>query len=297
MRIGIIPVIDCVFKRLFGSEENKALLLSLVNAILEEGGEERVLELEILNPYNPKTFLQDKLTIVDVKAKSASGEWFILEVQIDVAGYFPQRLLYYWARTYQSQLKESEKYYTLKKVTLICITKEDLPIVTTRYYNHFQVLEVKDKIVLCEGLHIHTIELSKFLAALKDISKPIEQWSYFLKHGENLDDESLPTPLATPTIQHAIKELKMFTQDEMERDLYESRRKAAMDQISLLAYKEEVALKKGEEIGLKKGEEIGLKKGREEAVVKALNLGLDLETIHKITGVAREEIERIKKNL
>lgn len=171
--------------------------------------------------------------------------------------------------------------------------KQPLPIATTRYYNHFEILEVRDKIPLCEDLHFHTLELSKFLAPAEEVHKPVDVWSYFLKHGKNLDGANLPEHLALPAIEYAVKELTMFTQDEIARELYESRRMAMMDYNSMIAAKE----KAGFQDGYKDGVKDGAKKGKEEAVMNALKLGLDTETIHKITGVATDDIEKMRKEL
>jgi predicted transposase/invertase (TIGR01784 family) len=216
-----------------------------------------------------------------------------------MADYFPKRLLYYWAKNYQAQLRESEQYHKLEKVTLICVSKNSLPIATTRYYNHFQVVEANDKLTLCDDLQIHTIELPKFLAASDTIATPLELWTYFFKHGEDLDDRILPEPLAVPVIQQAVKELTMFTQDQMQRELYEARLKATLDYNSMMYEKEMIGLKKGKEEGLKEGEQIGIQKGEQigiqKTVVNALKSGLDVDTIHKITGVSKEEIRKLQK--
>jgi predicted transposase/invertase (TIGR01784 family) len=298
VKLGIDPAIDCVFKKLFGSDNNKELLLDLVNGVLEQSGEPKIAQIEILNPYNPKTFLQDKLSIVDVKAKSETGEWFILEVQMHMYGYFPKRILYYWAWKYQDGLKEGEQYHLLKKVSLICITKEPLPIATVRFFNHFQVLEVQEGVVWCDDFHLYTIELAKFLTAAEDLTTRLERWTYFLKHGEHLDDEALPKTLNSPLIQQAVKETCMFNQNDTERDLYESRRRAMMDQSSIMAEVEERGFKKGKEEGRQEGEKLGIKKGKEEGrqevVWRCIQQGLDNETIHNLTGMALGEIEQMR---
>jgi predicted transposase/invertase (TIGR01784 family) len=139
MRLGIDPAIDCVFHWLFGTNENKALLLDIVNTILEEYDERKVVELEILNPYNPQEGRFDKLSIVDIKAKNELGEWFIIEMQMAMSDFYPKRLLYYWARMYQGQLKQSQHYDLLHKVTLISISKGDLPLATQECCNLFKL--------------------------------------------------------------------------------------------------------------------------------------------------------------
>jgi predicted transposase/invertase (TIGR01784 family) len=285
MRIGIDPLIDCAFKKLFGSTENKNLSIELINAILQEGGEKTVVDIEILNSYNPKNFIGDKLSIVDIKAKNELGEWFIIEVQIQMMEYFPQRILYYWAKTYQAQLQAGERYSLLKKVTLISICKNSLPTNTENYYNHFRILDTKNHIPLCDHLSIHTLELTKFLNTEKEISKPIEKWSFFLKHGENLDCEKLPPQLSISYIRQAAKELKMFTQNEIERELYNSRHIAILDKVSSLAEKYE------------KGREAGLQEGIQAIAVEMIQDGMEITQISRLTKLSPQEISHLKKQL
>jgi predicted transposase/invertase (TIGR01784 family) len=295
MQIGIDPAIDCVFKWLFGSEKNKDLLLDIINAVMSESGEQQVVAVELLSPYNLKTSLQDKLSVVDVRAKSENGEWYILEMQIEVQSYFPKRLLYYWAKMYQAQLKESERYDLLKKATLICITKEPMPLSSRKYYNHFQIWEKSEQIPFCEDFHIHTIELPKFLVSVEEVATPLEYWSYFLKHGKELEIETLPSVFEHTPVRKAVEELKMFTQDEIARGLYESRFKAAMDERSKLHDKYLTGLQEGEQIGIQKGRQEGEQISIQKTVVNALKSGLDVETIHKITGVSKEEIRKLQR--
>ena len=63
----ISPRVDVAFKKIFGVEENKDLLISLINSIL--GKEDQVLDITLLNPYNPQNFRQDKLSILDIKGQ------------------------------------------------------------------------------------------------------------------------------------------------------------------------------------------------------------------------------------
>ena len=75
MRHPIDPKIDCVFKALLGAESNRALLIHFLNAMLGNALPEPVVEVRILNPYNEREFLADKLSVVDVKACDQSGCW------------------------------------------------------------------------------------------------------------------------------------------------------------------------------------------------------------------------------
>src|SRR5438093_7819681 len=97
---GIDPKVDYVFKRLFGRPPNRALPIHLVNAVLQDRPPERLLrivDLELLNPFNDKDYLDDKLSILDIKARDQSGRQLNIEMQLLADRYFRQRVLYYWA--------------------------------------------------------------------------------------------------------------------------------------------------------------------------------------------------------
>jgi predicted transposase/invertase (TIGR01784 family) len=150
-------------------------------------------------------------------------------------------------------------------------------------------------VTLSDHLSIYTLELPKFMASKEKLMKQLERWTYFLKHGESLDDEKLPESLNTPEIRQAVSELKKFTMDEIERGLYEARLNAVMDEKSKMCDNYLTGLEEGKQAGLQEGEQIGVQKGKTEAVLNALKIGLDVETIHKITGMSKEEICKLQK--
>ena len=82
MQHAIDPKIDCVFKALLGSDENRNLLIHFLNAFLAQELTEPLVWVEILNPYNDREFLSDKLSIVDVKAKDSDGQLYQIEIQM-----------------------------------------------------------------------------------------------------------------------------------------------------------------------------------------------------------------------
>src|SRR5271168_4607628 len=110
---NITPRVDIAFKKIFGVEENKDLLISLINSIISE--EDQVSEITLLNPYNPKSFRNDKLSILDIKAKGKDGKRFNIEIQISDEADYNKRALYYWAKLYTEQLKIAEDYSLLSK--------------------------------------------------------------------------------------------------------------------------------------------------------------------------------------
>ena len=106
----INPRVDFAFKKLFGSEENKDLLMAFVNAVLEP--EEKIVELTLKNPYTLKRFQQEKVSIFDIRAVAEDGRQLNIEMQItDQLGY-EKRALYCWSRLYRST--DLERYLVVK---------------------------------------------------------------------------------------------------------------------------------------------------------------------------------------
>ena len=113
MRDTINPRVDLAFKKIFGVEENKDLTMSLINAVV--ASEDQVSEITLLNPYNPKNFANDKLSILDIKAKAKDGKRFNIEIQVSDEADYDKRALYYWAKLYTEQLTSGEDYGLLSK--------------------------------------------------------------------------------------------------------------------------------------------------------------------------------------
>ena len=114
------PRVDIVFKKLFGVEENKDLLISLINSIVSEN--DQIEDLELINPYNPRNFEADKLSVLDVKAKRIrDGLRYSIEIQLLDEGDYDKRALYYWARLYTEQLEKGIDYSKLRKAIAIHI--------------------------------------------------------------------------------------------------------------------------------------------------------------------------------
>lgn len=129
------PKVDFVFKRIFGTEENKDVLAHFLNSVFEDSGEPLIADVEILNPFLEKEALSDKLAVLDVKARTESGTLINVEVQLWNHQDMENRTLYYWAKLFQSQLKEGDSYYALQKAVTINVV--DFRYIETEVRNSF----------------------------------------------------------------------------------------------------------------------------------------------------------------
>jgi predicted transposase/invertase (TIGR01784 family) len=138
---GIDPKIDYAFRHVFGREQNQALLIHLLHAVLQPPPQLQITALEILNPFNDKDALDDKLSILDIKARDQSGRQFNVEMQLLACGAFRQQALYYWARLHQGQLQEGKDYQTLRPTIAICFVDSPLFPEIPAYHLLFEVRE------------------------------------------------------------------------------------------------------------------------------------------------------------
>jgi len=289
----INPRVDFAFKKLFGSEENKDLLISLINSIISK--EEQVVEVELKNPYNLADYRTGKMSILDIKAKSEQGRWFNVEMQISEDYNFDKRAIFYWAKLVTEQLSEGHMYKELKKTISINILDFNFIPDIEEMHNCYKIMNTAtgkdDK--LHDIFELHYVELKKFKKSYKEINSVLDRWSSFLTKANKLDKNNIPDELKMDkNIVKAISAVdRMF--DEEERQVYEVRMQSLADLESKIVSAEEQGMARG----LEKGMEKGMEKGKEEAfkmiALNMLEMGADLGSIAKTTGLNENIIKQL----
>lgn len=225
MKHPIDPKVDCVFKALLGAPENSNLLIEFLNAILANYLTSPIVSVEILNPYNEREFLTDKLSIVDVKAEDQQKRIFQVEIQLSNYLSLPARMLYNWATVYSKQLKSGVNYRELKATYAIWLLNENL-IADENYRHHFQLQDAHG-LTLIDHCHIHVIELNKFYTST--IQNNEQRWLQFFKLGESLNDEALPDWMNTTTMRQAMSTLSRFSEKDKQFFAYHDRQEFLRD--------------------------------------------------------------------
>lgn len=229
MKPGIDPKVDYAFKRVFGSEETKDVLVSLLNAVLAPPAGREIVSVTLENPFNEKDTPDAKYSILDIKARDATGRWFKVEMQMAAPKTYAKRVLYYWSKLYAGQLKEGQEVADLRPT--ISISFLDSRRFGDKLYHHrFRLLDDCGEVVLSEDLEIHFVELPKFDLTPERLTTALDTWCYFLKHGDELDSEKLPAALDVPSVRRALEVLNVVSLNDHERELYEGRIKARRDE-------------------------------------------------------------------
>ena len=229
MPIGIDPTVDYAFKRVFGRQENEESLCSLLNAVLRRPVGERIESVVILNPFLPLEAFDDKLSVLDIKARDESGRMFNIEMQIRLHHALRERVLFYWAKLYTEQLTEGDDYAELRPTISVLVVDDILFPELAGPHHRFRLCEESRGILFSDQIELHVLELPKFDKPLPDLTDDLDKWLFFLRHAATLDINHWPVELANSPWQRAGKELTMLAQTEIEREKYEARRKGQLD--------------------------------------------------------------------
>ena len=277
------PQIDFVFKKIFGTEKNKPILINFLNAVIKPITP--IKDVEIKNNDIDKDFIEDKFSRLDVKATTSNNEHINIEIQVKNEYNMIQRTLYYWSKMYSEQIQNRDNYSKLERT--VCINILNFKYLNNdKYHNAYRLKEITSNEELTDLQEIHFIELPKFNEIgnkeyVENVEEmdALEKWLEFLVEPESNTVRQLE--LSNEEIKLAKSELYRLSMDSKEREQYNMREKAIYDRISAL----ENAEAKG-------------KIERELELVKAsLNQGLEISLISKITGLSEEEILKIKKDI
>jgi len=297
------PKNDIAFKKIFGNEKHKEILISFLNAVLDFKDEKAIVDVTLANPYQVPKIPDLKETILDIKAKNKAGETFIVEMQKKDVGDFTKRSLYYTSKAYVSQLKKGKDYTQLKRVYFIGILNFTI-FESENYISRHLIINQETMKQDLEDFEFTFIELPKFTKELDQLESILDKWIYFIKHANDL--KMVPTQYQQERIfQDAFEIATQSAWDEKELEVYEYIAIKEADELNALRTAEEKGLQKGLRKGLEKGKEEGLKegieKGKEEGkkekaleIAKGLLDILDDVTIASKTGLSVEDVQSLR---
>jgi predicted transposase/invertase (TIGR01784 family) len=213
------------------------LLVHFINATLASELVAPITQVEILNPYNEKEHLDDKLSIVDVKAKDEHGRIYQIEIQLLFFTNLPARMLYTWADVYSQQLQSGDKYHELNPTYSIWLLGENAIKHDDQYIHRYKFRD-EAGIPLIEHGGIWLFELEKFNAQVIDNEQT--RWLRFFKEGKQLNDENnLPDWMNTQEMKQAMNTLCQFSEKERNYFAYQARQDFLRQQGTILFEKDE----------------------------------------------------------
>jgi predicted transposase/invertase (TIGR01784 family) len=241
----ISPKVDYAFKKIFGSEQSKEILISFLNAIVYDG-DQVIKDLTIVNPYNPGQTLSLKDTYLDVKAVLADGSIVVIEMQIASMAAFNKRVAYNLAKAYANQLVKGEDYPRLNPAMAVTITDFILFEETEDVINKFVFQEREKKFeILNQELQLIFLELPKFKKTLSELTSLTDKWIYFLREAAMLED--IPESLGEVSeIKFALNLANQANMTVEELDIVDRRGMMLQDEKGRIIYAEQKGEQQGE---------------------------------------------------
>ncbi len=277
----INPHTDFGFKRLFGSEFNKELLVSFLNAIFH--GEQVVRDITYLNSEQLGDRRDARRAVFDVYCENDRGEKFIVEMQNVYQEFFKDRTIYYSTFPIREQAQRGGDWdFHLNAVYTIGLLNfnfaEGLGN-ARRWHHEVKLMEVDTHEVFYDKLTYIYIEIPKFDKREDELVSMYDKWMYVLKNLSVLMDRPVALQERVFTRLFEQAEISKFNADELQ--YYEE---------SVNAYRDIVnAIKTAE----KKRYAEGRADGIAEVAKAMLAKGLDIAMVSEITGLPVDRVAQI----
>jgi len=282
----INPKTDYAFKRIFGSDQSKDILISFLNAILYQN-KDVILDLEILNPYSPGASFTLKDTYLDVKARLDNDTTVLIEMQVLNQYAFDKRVIYNASKSYANQLDSGERYSLLNPVIALTIIDFNLFEQSSEIINSFVFQEEKLKFVYNQEIKLVFVELRKFNKSLNELETISDKWLYFLRHATELREKP-PTFQNNPALNKALEIANLAGLNREELEDIQRRSMWLADQEGVLLYAQEY------------GRELGIQEGKIELLVNLLEQKLGAipsDLSQKIDNLSATEIAKLTSNI
>ena len=278
------PKADVVFKKIFG--DHPKLLISFLNAVLPLASDSPIVELTYLSSEQVPIIPEFKRTIADVKCKDSNGRIFIVEMQMNWTDSFKQRLLFGTSQAFIKQLEKGSEYRFLQPVYGLGLVAEVYDKKNPEWYHHYQLVKKGNlESDVIEHLQLIFIELPKFSVHSSEEKKLRLLWLRFLREIDEKTTTVSKALLDVPEIAQAIElaEESAYTPGELE--VYESYWDSVRREKTLIMDK------------YAEGEAVGEAKKSIEVAKKMIQRSLSIDMVVDITGLTREDVEKIKANL
>ena len=269
----INPYTDFGFKKLFGTEINKDLLMSFLNSFLDT--KEAITSVKYLNSERLGDGVGDRRSVFDVYCETEKGEKFIVEMQKAGQRYFKDRSVYYSTTPIREQAQQGEWNFRLENVYTVGVLDFVFPnneYPADEYYHVVKLMDVADNHVFYDKLTFVYLEMPKFNKTEDELETMFDKWMYALRNLSRLLDR--PKALQDRIFEKFFNQAEIAQYNEEERREYETSVKNYRDYINTMDY----------------AHDNGWKEANVENARKMKADGMPTELIAKYTSLSIDEI-------
>jgi predicted transposase/invertase (TIGR01784 family) len=279
------PFTDFGFKKIFGEEASKPLLIDFLNALLAQN--DKIVDLTFKNNEQLGLDALDRKAIYDIYCENEKGEKFIVELQKAKQNYFKERTVYYSTFPIREQAERGEWNYHLKAVYCIGVLDFTFDDYETEPEKSEVVHTIKLKNqhgkVFYDKLTFIYLEMPNFKQTEEELKTRLDKWLYFIKHLE--DFQNIPSIFSDEIFNQAFEKAELAKMGQSELANYENSLKIYRDLKGVI----DTAFDEGKLEGMLEGKI----EGKIETARLLKKLGVSIEIIIESTGLMREEIEKL----
>ena len=281
----INPFTDVGFKRIFGSEESKSVLIYLLNTVI--GDENRIVSIEYTDKEHPSESTEGKTVIYDIYCTTSDGRRIIVEMQSERQHNFKKRTLYYVARSISRQIMKGETDYEYDAVYLVSLLNFTDRSISDDIRTEVRLMDMKHKRAFMNEMRMIYVQLPLMKKTEEECDNDLDYWIYILNNMETLD--KMPFTEKNPAFVELIDLATYQNMSEDEQVAYDRSLKRMWDYDNMLRGEREYAMAEGEARGRAEGE--AMEKAK---IAKNLKgLAVPIEIIVQASGLTKEQIEEL----
>jgi len=286
----INPYTDFGFKKLFGTEMNKDLLISFLNALFH--GHEEIVNIKYLNNEHLGAGFTDRKAIFDVYCENTYGEKFIVEMQKAEQDYFKDRSIFYSTYPIREQAPRGNWDFHLQNVYMVGILDFVFPddeYSEDCFHHEVKLMDTKDKHVFYDKLTFVYLEMPKFNKTEDELVTMFDKWMFALRNLSRLLER--PKALQERVFEKFFRQAEIASYSPQELRDYEESVKVYRDLINVVDSAERRGRVEGEAKGRAEGRAEGEKQKSLEIAHQLKLMGMLTEDIAKATGLTATEID------
>ena len=282
MGVFINPFTDVGFKRIFGQEFSKPLLLDFLNNLLV--GERKIENITFLDKEMPRDIEGERSIIYDVLCETETGEKIIVEMQNQRQPFFKQRSIFYASEAISRQARKGREWrFDIKAVYLIAFLNFTLEDIGTTFRTDVALLDMRTKEVFSDKIRLIYLQLPYFNKEADECENDFERWIYVLKNMETINRLPWTAKSAVFKRLEEIAEVRALTKEEQMQ--YDH---------ALKVYRDNYNTFQGAiEEGMKEGREKGRADKTKEVAQNMKKMGMSIEQIAQACGISVEEAEKL----
>ena len=234
------PMLDIVFKKIFGNPETPEVTIDFLNAVLQD--EDPITSIRFAETELTPDYFSDKYPRLDIRAATSNKQEVNIEVQVNDTDNMLKRSMFYGCKLFTDQLKKGQPYETINRTICINITGYTVFPNEKDYHNCFKMINTKTHNLMFDDFEIHFIEIPKYIISHKLSDNKLDMWTEFIK--DPCSPNMTTYKKKVKNLNTAEETLIRVSSNKTDRYRAEKREEGIRERLSSLAFAESKGIAK-----------------------------------------------------